>query len=61
IFTAALFLLPFIYLTRLVIAEGWRGGKVAIGLVVLALAMFGLSHQAVNRLRGMRRQEYKIK
>jgi len=61
IVTTALYLLPMIYLVRLVATEGFYGGGTIIGLAALALTLFGLSHKAMKKLRHLRYREYKIK
>ncbi len=61
IVTLALFLLPFIYLVRLVLREGFHGAWMILGLTALALTLFGLSHKAMTRLRLLRHREYKLK
>jgi len=59
--TVALFILPFAYFARLAMDDGPHGGRVIMGLAALALALFGLGHKAVKRLRRLRRRAYKIK
>jgi putative peptide zinc metalloprotease protein len=59
--TTALFIWPFIYLTRQMLAQRPYGGGVIIGVAVVSMALFSLSHKAVARLRLLRHREYKIK
>lgn len=59
--TLMLSVLPFVHVARLMMAERPDSARLILGVSILALALFSLSHKAMTRLRLLRHREYKIK